>query len=804
MTSLLKIGLVIAAIDHATAPVQKIEAGLGRLGQAATRISGPVRALKGALTELGREADSIKRMGEVMAGAGIAAGAGITKAIAAFSGYETAQVGLKVSVMQVGGKIDQAQFAALSRLADRLGKDYMGSTEDFYKMFRVLTEQGVSAEKILGGVGKAVADFAAVTGEGYNEAAIKVAKFQDSLGILDKDMVRFTGIASKAKFAFGLDTSEMYYALPYMSAGLKALGMQGVNASKGVLQMMGVLSQAGLPASEVGTSIGQLVNRMADFHNKLNKNGKEMKEIRATLLGTGIELNFWDSKGNFAGIESMIQQFEKLNVLSPQKKLEVMKKLFGDVAGRAVAILGEKGLKGWAEAGERMGKQASLTERVAAIQETLAFKWDSFTGTLKGFGAAIGEAISKSSGLKWVLDKLNDTFDVAKNWIKNHERLAAVLAVATIGITSMAIAGGGALFVLGAISGGLPTAIRGCQALASAGRRVSSAFSRWNTIRKLPDAMFGDVIPGRAAASVGWLTRLRGAFMATAAGVRAFSLSLLTSPIGWIALAIGVAALVIYKYWRPISGFFKGLWSGLKEGLKGLEPAWNVFEKVAPILFPIIIPLKWIFNAIKALFKPVDDVGGKAQSMGLRFGRAIGSILSSVLQLPAKMLAAGANIIESLFKGMMSKLDKPIAAMKGLAQRLRNFLPFSPAKEGALRDINRVRIVETIAESMRPAPLVKAMKGVTAAAMIATAPAAALAQPSTTPVRPAVKSLARPMTSASAGGAMQISFSPQITIQGGGNADQVRHQVNEAMTISFAEFERLMKRYEEQRARRSF
>jgi hypothetical protein len=54
-------------------------------------------------------------------------------------------------------------------------------------------------------------------------------------------------------------------------------------------------------------------------------------------------------------------------------------------------------------------------------------------------------------------------------------------------------------------------------------------------------------------------------------GIRALGAALLTNPIGWVGLAISAYAFLIYKYWKPISGFFKGLWRGIKESLKGLN-----------------------------------------------------------------------------------------------------------------------------------------------------------------------------------------------------------------------------------------
>ena len=50
---------------------------------------------------------------------------------------------------------------------------------------------------------------------------------------------------------------------------------------------------------------------------------------------------------------------------------------------------------------------------------------------------------------------------------------------------------------------------------------------------------------------------------------------------------------------------------------------------------------------------------------------------------------------------------------------------------------------------------------------------------------------------------MTIHFSPQITIQGG-EGKAVQEQVGQAMQLSFAEFERMMKRYEHEKGRTTY
>ncbi|NJD38452.1 MAG: phage tail tape measure protein [Geobacter sp.] len=916
-SSVMTVALTFKAIDLLTAPLKKMNEQVAGVGTAASGAAGKTgglttglnnntRAATGLGAAIGRTAQKFaqsydamiaktKQLSERMKESGdraqlgaAATGAGVVKSLSAFKDLEAAQTSLKVAMMTKGGVVNRADYADMSALADKLGKDYMGSTEDFYKMFRILQEQGIQVKDILGGTGKAVADFSAVTGEGYNDAALKIAKFQDTFGILSKDMPEFTNQASKAKFAFGIDTTEIFYAMPYLGGALKQLNIQGIGASESVLRLMGMLSQAGMPASQIGESLNQLINRMADFDTTLSRNSKKMKKVREELAGTGIEFNFWDKNDKFVGFEKMIAEFEKMKGLSEKKRIEVGKALFGDVAGKSVSVLAVKGVAGWKEAEEVVRRQADQTERVAAVQKGLAFKWDSFTGTVRTFTAAIGESISNSTGLKVILDKLNDGFGFATTWIKEHKTLATVIGVTmatTAALTAGVVALGTAVMVggsvlsaygagLGVIRFAAGPAAREIKLLVLAMRGMSAA--------QVTHGMFGEIITtapvaqsrilAAVAATKAWTVAQWGALRAnwlsvaalkakgaalltmsktgimTAIGMtrlwivtqyqsltaayaarggllglskafalsfvsgiktamlamRAFTAFMFTNPIGLIALAIGIAALLIIKYWKPISGFFKGMWTGLKEGLKGLEPAWNEFKKYALVIRPFFEPLFALGRLIKALIGPVNDTGKAAENMGLRFGKAIAGILVSVLTLPGKMFAAGMNFITSLTDGMLAKIKKPVEIINNLTKRMRGFFPFSPAKEGALRDIHKVRLVETIAEGIKPQPMVRAMKAATAATMIAAAPAMGMAQPADTTSRPAVASLARPISAGQGNAPITIHFAPQITVQGGGDPASVKGAVMDAAKLSQAELERMIERIMAQKQRRSF
>lgn len=229
------------------------------------------------------------------------------------------------------------------------------------------------------------------------------------------------------------------------------------------------------------------------------------------------------------------------------------------------------------------------------------------------------------------------------------------------------------------------------------------ALKDWITvsIKAIP----GNFIGGLKAFKTGFLgipNMIKNAIIA----FRAFSVTLLTSPLGWIALAIGAVALVIYKYWKPISGFFKGMWQGLKDGLQPLMP---LFNRIGKAMSSIITPIKAIADWFKKLVKPVEDTGGAAEKMGVRFGKAITNIIVKFVELVTKAFEFGHKITSMLAEGIMSGLAKVKGCISKVAQVIRDHLPHSPAKTGPLKDLHKVKIVETIASTIKPLPLMTAM-----------------------------------------------------------------------------------------------
>jgi TP901 family phage tail tape measure protein len=127
---------------------------------------------------------------------------------------------------------------------------------------------------------------------------------------------------------------------------------------------------------------------------------------------------------------------------------------------------------------------------------------------------------------------------------------------------------------------------------------------------------------------------------------------------------------------------------------------------------------------------------------------------------------AGWNLVKAIGAGMLSGFSWPIHAIEAVASGIRAHLPFSPAQTGPLRDLNRVRIIETIAESIRPGPALLALRR--------TAAAIAIAVPMTLAPALVAPAFAATAGQAGAGGragaSVVINYSPVINMPAGADA----------------------------------
>jgi len=203
-----------------------------------------------------------------------------------------------------------------------------------------------------------------------------------------------------------------------------------------------------------------------------------------------------------------------------------------------------------------------------------------------------------------------------------------------------------------------------------------------------------------------------------------------------VAIVAAIAAIVaMVVYMEELDNMIVNLWNDSGILGKSLMVLAAIINGPIIGMYMIASAIRWVIDNFNLLENEVNN------------------IIQVFVDMGTAMYSAGENIVTSLIDGVKSRASQLIETVSTLAQSVRDFFPFSPARRGPLMDIHRVKLVETIAQSVRPAPLLNAMSGV-AASVMSFAPVAAA-----TPIGGGGNG-------AMNGAGISVVYSPNITISG--------------------------------------
>ncbi|HCJ8649393.1 TPA: phage tail tape measure protein [Escherichia coli] len=409
-----------------------------------------VDRLSPALSKMQKKIRGFKRQAEEASQGGLALGgglaAGLTLSLKSYADQENAATGLKVAMMDANGEVGKS-FQDINKLAIGLGNQLPGTTADFQNMMQMLVRQGIPAENILGGVGKATAYLAVQLKKTPEAAAEFAAKMQDATGTASEDMMGLFDTIQKA-FYLGVDDTNMLSFFTKTSSVLKMVNKDGLQAAQSLAPISVMMDQMGMNGESAGNALRKVI-----------QSGLSVKKIRdvnkiMARQKLGVQLDFTDGKGSFGGLDNMFRQLAKLRKLTDVKRTGVLKAIFGDDAEtlQVVNALIDKGKDGYDQIQQKMNKQASLNKRVQAQLGTLSNLWEAMTGTATNGLAAIGGAFSgDAKNITQWLGELGEKFtkfaDENPRVIRGVVGLAAGLAILKLGLMGV----GGAISIVSRI-----------------------------------------------------------------------------------------------------------------------------------------------------------------------------------------------------------------------------------------------------------------------------------------------------------------------------------------------------------------
>ncbi|EHS5202395.1 phage tail tape measure protein, partial [Salmonella enterica subsp. enterica serovar Apapa] len=496
-------------------------AQLNRQREALARVS----AQQAKLSRVKERYKSGKELAGNMAAAG-AAGVGIATAGTMagvkllMPGYDFAQKNSELQAV-LGVDKQSPEMQALRKQARQLGDNTAASADDAASAQIIIAKGGGDAAAIQATT-PVTLNMALANRRTMEENAALLMGMKSAFQLSNDKVAHIGDVLSTVMNKTAADFDGLSDAMTYAAPVAKNAGV----SIEETAAMVGALHDAKITGSMAGTGSRAVLSRL---QAPTGKAWDALKEL-------GVKTS--DSKGNTRPIFTILKEMQasfKRNNLGTGQQAEYMKTIFGEEASSSANVL---------MAAAASGKLDQLTAALKAsdgkTEELVKVMQDNLGGDFKEFQSAY-EAIGTDlfDQQEGSLRKLTQTATqyVLKldDWIQKNKGLAT-----TIGIIA-----GGALALIGIIGGiGLVAwpVVMGINAIIAATGVMGTVFT------------------------------VAGSAIVTALGA-------ITWPILAVGAAIVAGALLIRKYWEPISAFFSGVIEGI---MSAFAPVGEIFAPLAP------------------------------------------------------------------------------------------------------------------------------------------------------------------------------------------------------------------------------
>ena len=607
----------------------------------------------------------------------------VVGSIRKFMEQEDASANLKISMMRRDGSF--GRFNEIDRLTTEWGSALPGNKTDFTNMALGLKSQGISDETIINGGGLATARLNTVMGIPIADGSF-FAKNMEAHGIKESELLRSADLTQRAYFAAGLSKEDMYQAMSYYAPKVNTLGLTGLENQKQIYAVEGLAANKGLEGSSFGTNFNMMLSQLSKGPAMMEMAAKGMKtEVRDMVEKSGAHFDFFNKDGSMKSLREITgtleSEFGKVRARFGDKGvMDVADALFGQEGGRVASILGQAGLGGFDAMIAKMDQQASLEDRIKVKTDTLSGAIEALGGMAENAAAKFGEVFAPDLK-RFAAFGQNVIEQYAMPFISRHKEAIKVVAGLAVGLIGLK------LVFLGLAYAGSLVAMP-FRSMWTGFQKIRSMRNMWRLFR-MSGVSRGVSLLRAFGMSAQWATRIAGGLGRVAApfasvfgrigqgagvfgklnvalglvrqGFMFLARSLLTTPIGWVIMALAFAAVLIYKYWKPLKAFFAGFWEGLTKGLEPLTPLFDAFVGTLSGIWTAVQPyLQPVLDWFGDFFNLTQAGEGNARSWGESVGSALASVVNTVVSV-GTMIVDGWRMI---FDGIFSLADSAWTQIK--------------------------------------------------------------------------------------------------------------------------------------------
>ncbi|WP_105572885.1 phage tail tape measure protein [Cronobacter sakazakii] len=503
-----------------------------------------------------------------MATTGIVAGTALMR-----PGYEFAQKNSELQAV-LGVEKQSPEMQALRNQARQLGDNTAASADDAAAAQIVIAKSGGDKDAILAAT-PATLNMSLANRRTMEENAALLTGMKAAFQLTNDQVTHIGDVLSMTMNKTATDFDGLNDSLTYVAPVAKIAGV----SLEQTAALVGALHDNKITGSMAGTGSRAVITRLQAPTGEAFDALKELKVSTA------------DSKGNMRPLFSILREiqasFEKHGLGTAQRG-EYLKTIFGEEASSSAAVLMQAATSGRLDALTAAFKASDgkTEELVKVMQDNLGGDFKEFQSAYEAVGTDLFD--QQESSLRKLVQTATGYVLRLDKWIQKNKGLASTLTK----IAGVATAVIGVVGTIGLIAWPVITGINAIIAVAG---------------------------------SLGTVFTAVGGAIATAIGA-------LTWPIVAVVAAIVAGALLIRKYWQPISAFFGGVMDGLRAAF---GPVGELFAPFKPVFTWLGEKLQAVWQWFKNLIEPVQsskETLDNCRSAGDRFGKG----LADALLLPLK------------------------------------------------------------------------------------------------------------------------------------------------------------------------
>lgn len=524
-----------------------------------------------------------------MAGVGVATAGlyGASRFIAPGIGFDKQMSGTQAIL---GLNKGDAKLAEIRQQARDIGATTAFSPGDVARTQTTLARSGYKADDVLAATGSTV-NLSLAADVDIAEAADIITNMQSAFNLPTTEIQRVADVMTKGFTSSNTGLIELGEAMKYVAPLAESVGA----SIEDTTAMLGILADNGVKGSMAGTSTSAIFNRLQA------PVGKAVDAIAELGVKTR------DKKGNMLPVYDILKAIDKSfkkNKLGTAEKGEYLKTIFGTESLKgAVKLVAAAGNGSLESKRNEIKNSTGTTELIAKVQT------DNLDGDLKNLQSAwedlqIEVFEKEDSALRRLTVSATNWLGTVAAWTKaNPELTKTIFNVVT-----------GALAVIGVLGGvGLVAwpVIAGINGIVAAAGLLSVAFTS------------------------------AGTAIVTAIGAIAW-------PVVAVVAAVVAGALLIRKYWEPISAFFSGVVQGL---IAAFAPVGEMFAPLASVFDGLGQKLSTVWKWFKDLIAPVkatQDTLDSCKNAGVIFGQTLADALMLPLNIFNKLRGGLDIILEKL------------------------------------------------------------------------------------------------------------------------------------------------------------